>query len=481
MDFERSIIIRVREQAQRALTRINNALRTTEQRTERAQRASDLAQRATQRWQRAVQALGRAYDRVRQRIARFGDFAVRIARRATQALAATGLAVAGGVFTVSASTTEDAARASTLGLEVNDLRRLREFLARASDGLISRDESIDVLRDIIERQQEARQEIERGEDPLTSSNTAVEALRNLGLIDQVNASSAEFVGSFLEAFRNEENAAFLGRELASDVGDALSVIANLSQERIREIERDVSSSVARIEAEDVENARAFNGALSDLRASLRSLIEGVVQPLIPSFTSAIDGLANSVQSFIASGGAEEISSSISTVADEIFNAIRSLVDNVTPLVDAIEGVADRVAGVIERIAPTGRTITENGQATEQTTATDLVRLIRTRETELQENDERLNNLNAFGRFTGVDDELNRESRALEAEIENLRSQLRQMGQDNQQSANAQAQLTTSALEAAAALRSITPAANTANANTNRAVIPINTGPEPSVF
>lgn len=338
MDFNRSIILDVKDKASRALEKVNRvsdkisrSIKAVELRTRRVRKAN-------KSWENGIARVRKAYRSIEAILKRV----VNLARKAVAPVAAIASAGLGGalvgVKNQSQNTAQDAARAESLGLELDIFRRMREFLVRASDGLIQGDEAVDILRDIRERQQEARQEISRGEDPRTSSQTAISGLRDLGIIDKVDASTAEFVDAFLSGLRDAQNGGFLGRELASDVGDILVTVASKSKKQIARIERDILATLPSINAEDVQNARNFNTAWANLRTTLQALLREILTPLTPVLERLVTSVQGKVKEFVDSGAGERFATAIERVANAVID-----------LLPSVEGVAENVAERIERI------------------------------------------------------------------------------------------------------------------------------------
>lgn len=350
MDFRREIEIRVSDRASRVLDRINRVTERVQRTVQRSARSSRLAERATEVWGRAVARLGRVYDRLRRQVRRFSDFAVRASRRVVAALAAAGVGIVGGTFTIAGGVRREANAAEVSGLDVNTFRLLREFISRA--GGLDRDGAAQLIEDIIEKQQGAREEADRAEAEgrarSEATGTEIDILRSLGIAGSVDASPAQFIDQFIAAFGNEANALFIGKELGEE-GRVLGRIASRSVAERAAIEADIIDSLRDLTKEDVENARDLGTAMANLRTTIRSLLEQVLLRLTPQITSTIESIQGAISEFIDSGGADRIVDAMNAMGRAISFVATAFVDAAEILRLVFEGIASTIENTRRRL------------------------------------------------------------------------------------------------------------------------------------
>ncbi|MGR3493106.1 MAG: hypothetical protein ACU0DW_13700 [Shimia sp.] len=186
---------------------------------------------------------------------------------------------------------QDDTLATSMDIDVNELRELREYLRRASGGTLDGDGATSFLKDLVEKQQEARRQIaEAGGDASKATGTEIEILRSLGLVEELNQSLPQFLESFLSAMKGRDDGVTIGRQLVSEEGTVLTALANLPRQQADAIVAAIRQQVPRLSESDVERARQTVNAQDRLRVAMETLGIEVGQRLVPAVTALTNAL-----------------------------------------------------------------------------------------------------------------------------------------------------------------------------------------------
>lgn len=349
MDFKRSISLEVQDRTRRALQNVNRTLERIRRVTERVNRSQDRTSRATRAWRAAVEGVSTAYRRLRQVVSRATQAAVRGARRVTGALAAAGVAVGGGGIVAARSLQADVRQAGQAGISPNEFRLIREFIKRASSGGLDDEGAFQFISNILERQQEAIAELARQPEktPQNATGTAIEGLRDLGLIDAINGTSKEFLEAFLNSLSTQQGLIFRGRELAGEEGLAAATIAGLTEAEKLRIQDEIRRDVRLASREDIEATNEFNNNFQRLMTQIRSALSEVFLPLLPTLNNVLIRSVNAVETVRVS--IERFRESDS--ARRIREALGEMQTAFDGFADGIEAVLSRIRPIINAVSP----------------------------------------------------------------------------------------------------------------------------------
>lgn len=456
MDFDKSIILRVRDRTRSTVSRFNRSLRTTQRITRLQERATRLAERATRRWGRSVDRVQRGFQRLKSRAASFfRSFrtGIRSSIRSVALLAAKlagiGLAtVKAGTFAVanavSGRISATDREATAAGLERDQFARLLRYLQIASDGQLEREDAKDLVAEFRNRIGEASLE-GRG-----ATFDALDAIgRQLGdsgfqqrILQEENV--ARQMGLVVDALsrlnQNGFDTQFLSEEIFGGTeGRIVNEISNLSQEYIERLNKVLDETGVPISDEDVVNAQNFRLAMAELRGTIQRLLTEVITPLLPGITNTINNISDSIQRFLDNGGGEKISRVMGTINSAIDGAVSSLdlssidLDEIIPRVQsAVERIVQIVTDLLNKFLKIieffygqeeGVVLSRNGEVQPEAQAEDLDRAIAQRQAKI----DRLRGFNFVQRgIAGLaGNDLEREIELLEEEIRQYREEIQQ--------------------------------------------------------